>query len=99
MVNKGRIVKYIIVLLPFIILLITSGCERPAKTPPPNSVFPVLENVREGYNLEDADRFCKNFSAIMFTEGFTKKAYLDVIQGLKQRHGGWESEVGISRRR
>jgi hypothetical protein len=49
--------------------------------------------VREGFNQEDIDRFCKDFSAIMFTEGFTKKAYLDVIQGLKQRYGTWESEV------
>lgn len=39
------------------------------------------------------DRFCSDFSDIMFTKDFTKRAYLGVIQGFKKRHGRWESEV------
>jgi hypothetical protein len=93
MACKRVIAKYNIVILLCSCFLIISGCERPAKTPPSDSVLLVLENVREGFNQEDVDRFCKDFSAIMFTKGFTKKAYLDVIQGLKQRYGAWESEV------
>jgi hypothetical protein len=75
------------------VLLLLFGCEKPAKEPPPQSVLDVLDNVRTGYNNEDSEIFCKDFSDIMFTKGFTKKAYLDVIQGLKNKLGLWESEI------
>jgi hypothetical protein len=73
MAGKRGIARYSIVSLFLTVFLIISGCERFAKTPPPDSVLLVLKNVREGYNQEDVDRFCKNFSAIMFTEVLPKR--------------------------
>lgn len=93
MMNKWRISNKIIIFFHLIIFLMLSMCDKPSKIPPPDTVILVLNNVREGYNKEDVDRFCNDFSDIMFTKGFTKKAYLDVIQGLKKRLGEWESEI------
>lgn len=83
----------VIVILFFSVLLLLLGCEKPAEEPPPEGVLDVLGNVRAGYNDEDEELFCGDFSDIMFTDGFTKKAYLDVIQGLKNKLGLWESEI------
>lgn len=91
--NKWRISNKVIVLFHLIIFLMLSVCDKSSKIPPPDSIILVLNNVREGYNKEDVDLFCIDFSDIMFTKGFTKKAYLDVIQGLKKKLGEWESEI------
>ena len=93
MPEKGNISKNMIMLLFLIILLMFSGCERSLRVSPPDNALSVLNNVREGYNREDADKFCKDFSDIMFTNGFTKKAYLDVVESLKKKFGDWEQEV------
>jgi len=93
MIKRYRILNSTVVLLPLVIFLTLSGCERPSKVPPSESALIVLESVKEGYNKQDADIFCKDFSDIMFTKGFTKKAYLDLIQGLKNQFGEWKSEI------
>jgi len=46
-----RNLNNIIVLIPLIILLILSSCRIQPKTPPPDIVLTVLNNVREGYNI------------------------------------------------
>ena len=92
MVKRGNFTGMVIVSL-FIISLLISGCERASSIPPPESALAVVQNVREGYNAEDVDLFCNDFSDIMFTKGFTRRAYLDVIQGLRKKFGAWESEV------
>lgn len=91
-IRKEHSIQVMVALfLSFLLFLL--GCEKPAEEPPPNNVLEVLDNVRAGYNNEDPELFCKDFSDIMFTDGFTKKAYLDVIQGLKNKLGLWESEI------
>ena len=90
---KRRIPVGVIVVLPVVMLLTLTSCERASSVPPPANAAGVLKNVRDGYNKEDADLFCGDFSDIMFTKGFTKQAYLDVIQGLKMKYGTWDSEM------
>ena len=82
-----RNLNNIIVLIPTFVLLILSGCRIRPKTPPPDIVLTVLNNVREGYNKEDMDQFCNDFSDIMYTKGFTKNVYLDITQDLKKKLG------------
>jgi hypothetical protein len=91
--KKGRIAGGAILVLFVVMLLVMAGCEKASSVPPPANVASVLKNVRDGYNAEDADLFTGDFSDIMFTQGFTKQAYLDVIQGLKMKHGSWDSET------
>ncbi len=88
-----RNLNNIIVLIPLIVLLILSGCRIRPKTPPLDRVLTILNNVREGYNKEDMDQFCNDFSDIMYTRGFTKNVYLDITQDLKKKLGEWESEI------
>ncbi len=93
MAKDWRALDHVIAVSLSIACLMLSGCGRPSKTTPPNSVLSALKNVREGYDKEDMDLFCKDFSDIMFTQGFTKQAYLDVVQGLKRKLGEWKSEA------
>ncbi len=72
---------------------VLAGCARPSATPAPEDALRVLANVREGYNASDAESFCQDFAPIMFTRGFTKAAYLDVVKGLQRKLGQWVSEV------
>lgn len=92
MVKKQRITNNVLVSLFLLVFLIVSGCGESQKTLPPDNVLIVLNNVKVGYNKEEIDIFCNDFSDIMFTKGFTKRAYLDVIQSLKNKLGEWESE-------
>ena len=74
-------------------VLMCAACEKPSKVPPPADVASVLKNLRDGCENRDPDVFCKDFSDIMFTQGFTKDAYMDVIKSLEQQKGKWVSEV------
>jgi len=81
------------VLTAFVGILIAASCDRQSKTPPPDDALRVMSGIKAGYNAEDKEGFCADFADIMFTKGFTKNAYLDVIRQLKQKYGGWESET------
>lgn len=70
-----------------------AGCARPSATPAPEAAQTVLGHVRDGYASQKADTLCQDFAAIMFTKGFTKQAYLNVIQRLHQQLGAWVSET------
>ena len=83
------------ILSGFMVLLfaiVAINCERQPVAPPPEAVLLVLDTIRSGYNKQDAELFCKDFSAIMFTKGFTKNAWLDVIKELKKKLGEWKAE-------
>ncbi|TET21220.1 MAG: hypothetical protein E3J78_04130 [Candidatus Cloacimonadota bacterium] len=82
-------------LIAFIMLFFTIAvinCERQPVAPPPEAVLLVLDTIRSGYNEQDAELFYKDFSAIMFTKGFTKDAWFDVIKELKQKLGEWKAQ-------
>ena len=51
-----------------------------------------MQGIRAAYNAVDADAFTADFGEIMFTSGFTVGAYHDVMDGLMQQCGMWESE-------
>ena len=53
----------------------------------------VMEGIKAAYNAVDADAFTADFGEIMFTQGFTIGAYRDVMDGLMQQCGKWESEA------
>ena len=74
-------------------ILVVASCERASEKPPPEQALRVMSGIRAGYNAEDSELFCADFADIMFTQGFTKDAYLDVIQELKRKYGGWEGET------
>ena len=69
------------------------ACERASKEPPPENVARVMESIKTAYNTEDKEKFCSDFADIMFTGGFTKDAYLDVIREIKRKRGDWKSET------
>jgi hypothetical protein len=56
----------------------------------------AMENIKAGYNEMDADKLTADFGAIMFTQGFTKEAYAEVVDNLHQKLGLWESEEFVS---
>ncbi len=87
--NGARQLAAIFVVLAILI----PSCERASKTPPPEDVLRVMNNIKAAFNAEDTDAFTADFAAIMFTQGFTKDAYLDVIQQLKRKYGHWETET------
>ncbi len=66
-------------------LLLLTTCEQAPNEPPPDTVQRVMEGIKAGYNAEDKEKFCADFADIMFTEGFTEDAYLDVIRELKHK--------------
>lgn len=74
-------------------MLLIASCERASRTPPPEDALRVMQGIKAGYNAEDSELFCADFSDIMFTKGFTKGAYLDVIQSVKSKYGNWDSET------
>lgn len=84
----GRALLAVAVMLVFSL----SACDKLSAQPPPESANTVMLSVKDGYNNEDMDKFCGDFSDIMFTQGFTRQAYLDVVQGLKKKFGTWQSE-------
>jgi len=51
-----------------------------------------MQGIKAAYNANDAEAFTADFGEIMFTSGFTIGAYHDVMDGLMQRCGRWESE-------
>jgi hypothetical protein len=68
------------------------ACEQTPKEPPPNRAVQVMQSIKAAYNAVDADAFTADFGEIMFTQGFTIGAYHDVMDGLMQQCGTWESE-------
>jgi len=93
MKNRTRPVCLLAVLALFLLVAFLPACDRASKTPPPEDVLRVMSNIKAAFNAEDIDKFTADFGAIMFTQGFTKDAYLDVIQQLKRKYGNWESET------
>lgn len=69
------------------------ACERPSKTPPPEEALRVMQGIKTGYNSRDVEKLCADFGDIMFTQGFTKEAYGEIIDTLQQQLGKWESEA------
>lgn len=91
--KRGRRLCKSAALLAFITALAFASCDRPSKTPPPESAVRVMEGIKAAYNAENKQRFCADFADIMFTKGFTEDAYLDVIRELKHKYGDWNSET------
>jgi len=79
--------------------VMVAGCERPSDTPPPGHARAAMEKVKQGYASEDMEVFCAGFADIMFTSGFTKQAYLDVVHGLKKKLGAWQSEAYLGEKK
>ena len=75
-----------------ILASIAIACEQAPKEPPPDRAVKVMENIKAAYNADDAGAFTADFGEIMFTQGFTIGAYHDVMDGLMQQCGTWESE-------
>lgn len=65
------------------------------KTVPPDAQA-AMENIKAGYNEMDTDKLTRDFGAIMFTQGFTKEAYAEVMDNLHQKLGNWVSEEFVS---
>jgi hypothetical protein len=85
------------VLIGFFVLICLmvacAGCQKPSETPPPGYVLNIMERIKDGYNNEDVDLFTGDFADIMFTKGFTREAWRDMIRKVKQKLGAWQSEV------
>jgi hypothetical protein len=74
----------------------TQPAEQMSTELAPPDAQAAMENIKAGYNEMDADKLTADFGAIMFTQGFTKEAYAEVVDNLHQKLGLWESEEFVS---
>ncbi len=83
----------IALMLSTMLLAALPGCERPSPAPPPQAAAEIMSSIKQGFNAGDTVAFCRDFSEIMFTGGFTRAKYLEVSRTLQAALGAWESEV------
>lgn len=69
-------------------ILVLAGCAGE----PPAGSEKIIENLRTGFNDEDADQYCENFSETIFGMGHTKGEYLGQIREFKREYGTWLTE-------
>ena len=79
---------FAVVSLTLLLTLCFAGC---AGEPPAGSDV-VLTNLRVGFNDEDVDQYCENFSEAVFGMGHTKGDYLGEIREYKRELGEWLTE-------
>jgi hypothetical protein len=88
--TKNALIGFVMLLN---LIMMGTGCQQRAKTPPPDYVLTIMGGIKDGYNSEDVDLFTADFSDIMFTKGFTREAWRDTMKKVKQKLGAWQSEV------
>ncbi len=88
-----RVIRWALALTASALFITIIACQRAPKEPPPARAVQVMQDIKAAYNAGDVEAFTADFGDIMFTQGFTKGAYHDVMDGLMQRCGKWESEA------
>ncbi len=79
-----------------VVILLTASCEKP---PPPMEVDNVLENLREGYQSQDAFTYTRDFAVEMYQGGNLRESYMAQVRNLTRRVGQWEDEKYLGEKR
>jgi hypothetical protein len=92
MKGQEKATRWVVLFATFALAAALIACKQTPQEPPSDRVVQVMEGIKAAYNADDVEAFTADFGDIMFTQGFTKGAYHDVMDGLMQRCGTWESE-------
>ncbi len=72
-----------------VVFFFFGGCEKP---PPPYDAQKVFENLREGFMVQDAFTYCRDFGEGMFQDGNSLNSYQAEIRKMTNKIGQWQAE-------